>query len=180
MVLSIYNGLFQVEIPKDPTQECHPTGSFCCVPILLHVFVRLSLLFLYFVPLVTEKVVFASKNWFWPANGVWSTRSLVKTHNSYERILLQQWACLTYKFYFFIFRMTKPIHWKCNGMFCVLIQSFQVINFKVFNWKCVNSAFIRKQSTGACFKILGETLLLALIIQLYEFFKQSFNVVNNI
>ena len=39
--------------------------------------------FFYFVPLVTEKVVLVPKNWFQPANGVWSTHSLVKKHNRY-------------------------------------------------------------------------------------------------
>ena len=35
----------------------------------------------HFVPLVTEKVVLASKNLFQPANGVRSTHLLVKIHN---------------------------------------------------------------------------------------------------
>ena len=39
------------------------------------------LFFLYFVPLVTEKVVLALKKLFRPVNGMWSTRSLVKIHN---------------------------------------------------------------------------------------------------
>ena len=39
--------------------------------------------FLYFVPVVTEKVALVLKNWFQPANGVRSTHSLVKIHNRY-------------------------------------------------------------------------------------------------
>ena len=37
--------------------------------MFLHVFVQLFLFFIYFVLLVTEKVVLASKNLFRPANG---------------------------------------------------------------------------------------------------------------
>ena len=37
----------------------------------------------YFVPLATEKVVLALESLFRPANGVRSTRSLVKIHNKY-------------------------------------------------------------------------------------------------
>ena len=32
-----------------------------------------------------QKVVFASKNWFWPANGMRSTRLLVKIHNRWQK-----------------------------------------------------------------------------------------------
>ena len=40
-----------------------------------------ALFFLYFLQLVTEKVVLEPKIWFQPANSVWSTRLLVKIHN---------------------------------------------------------------------------------------------------
>ena len=50
----------------------------------LCVFVQLcfAFFFLYFRPLVMEKVVFVSKNWFWPVNGVQITRSLFEIHNT--------------------------------------------------------------------------------------------------
>ena len=40
-----------------------------------------ALFFLYFLQLVTEKVVLEPKIWFQPANSVWSTHLLVKIHN---------------------------------------------------------------------------------------------------
>ena len=45
------------------------------------------LIFVYFVPLVTEKVVLASEYLFWPANGVRSIPSLVEIHNIMKEIL---------------------------------------------------------------------------------------------
>ena len=56
----------------------------------MHVFACFCAAFLsffFFVPLVTEKVVLASKNWFWPANGVWSTRLLVEIHNTWNTFI---------------------------------------------------------------------------------------------
>ena len=41
------------------------------------------LFFVYFVPLVTEKVVLASESLFQPANDMRSTRLLVKIHNRF-------------------------------------------------------------------------------------------------
>ena len=52
--------------------------------------------FLCFLPLVTEKVVSASKNWFWPANGVRSTRSLVKIHNIGPNLQFSHYTKLGY------------------------------------------------------------------------------------
>ena len=43
----------------------------------------LASLYTFFLLKRTQKVVLASKNWFWPANGVRSTRSLVEIHNTY-------------------------------------------------------------------------------------------------
>ena len=40
--------------------------------------------FLYFLPLVMEKVLLASKNWFRPTIGVRSTRSLVEIHKTHS------------------------------------------------------------------------------------------------
>ena len=42
--------------------------------------------FVYFVPLVTEIVISASKSLFWPANGVRSTCLLVKIHNKWFQV----------------------------------------------------------------------------------------------
>ena len=45
------------------------------------------LFFVYFVPLVMEKVVLGLESLFQLANGVWSTRLLVEIHNTYNALI---------------------------------------------------------------------------------------------
>ena len=54
--------------------------TFCMIFFAL--FYTKKVFFVYFVPLVTEKVVLSSESLFRRANGVRSTRSLVEIHNS--------------------------------------------------------------------------------------------------
>ena len=54
--------------------------------------------FIHFMTKKNEKIVLVSKNWFQPANGLWSTCSLVKIHNSFgqrdcsRNLITQFWA----------------------------------------------------------------------------------------
>ena len=101
---------------------------------LLHVFVRLSYPFSFFFSVSDWKIwknLFYRKNkWFWPANGVRSTRLLVEIHNN-DLVLVDviahgYCALTTAPFHMFCWcwrpketlatNEEKPLDWKCNGL----------------------------------------------------------------
>ena len=113
-----------------------------------HVFGGFPFFFLYFVPLVTEKVVLSSKSWFGPANGMPSTHLLVEIHNVYNFNL----QLLVFKFWMYFWLnhcrtchqiLTLKYFFSTWALFVFRIEQYEDWSrpVPVLNWGCMVNTY---------------------------------------